>query len=176
MTIRHRKPNRWADCRYAGGITYSITIVVNNGGWWFGEVVNGNMVLNEYGRFAEQCAQEISRHFHYVILDCYMIMPNHIHLIVVIFDVGTAHALSLQHKTKTVDRKKLPLSNAIQGLKAAVSRHIRRSGHPDFKWQRSFHDHIIRDECELKTKRRYMKNNPRRWADNPNHAKVATWE
>lgn len=118
------------------------------------------MILNEYGEIVHTCWLEIPRHFPNVILDAFIVMPNHIHGIVVIENdyhdyVGNADLRSLPIKNI---RTKMALSKIIHGHKSSVSRKIKRS-----LWQRSFYDHIIRNEQSLQTIREYIRNNPLQW-------------
>ena len=69
---------------YSRNGNYFITICTLNREHFFGEVINGRMVLSEVGRFAEMFWSEIPEHFPYSSLDAFVIMPNHIHGIVVI--------------------------------------------------------------------------------------------
>ncbi len=86
-------------------------------------------------------------------------MPNHIHGIIVINDVGDANFAS-----PTPDRTKMQLSKLIQQFKRAVSLQIKSMNlKQDFYWQRSFYDRIIRNENELFNIRRYIKQNPLNW-------------
>jgi len=96
-------------------------------------------------------------------------MPNHVHGILIIeeYTVGNAYMRSHQRNAfmhSVQDRTKMLLSKVIQQYKASVTRRI-NSLHNDlhFQWQRSFYDHVIRNESELYRIREYIQNNPLKW-------------
>ena len=89
------------------------------------------MELNQYGKIAQSCWRDIPQHFDIIELDEYIIMPNHVHGIVIIHDsaqVGDVHGRPLR-------RPHMLLSTAIQHYKAAVSKWIHRMGNKQFRWQ-----------------------------------------
>ena len=103
--LRERKLNRLRDYDYSEFGYYFVTICVKDRELCFGDVVGGNMILNKFGRIADQCWREIPNHFNNTEFDKYVIMPNHMHGIVVINDdivgnatVGNADLRSLQGK------------------------------------------------------------------------------
>ncbi|MFA6610467.1 MAG: transposase, partial [Candidatus Omnitrophota bacterium] len=115
---------------------------------WFGHKENGAIILNEFGETAKRMWLAIPRHFHGIKLDEFVIMPDHIHGIIIIDNVGTRHALSL------------PIM--IGSFKSAVSRYMHYAkNESDFEWQRSFYDHVIRNERSLMHVREYvLRNSP----------------
>jgi REP element-mobilizing transposase RayT len=88
----HRHSIRLQGYDYTQPGAYFITICAYQRECLFGEIQNGQMALNEYGRIAQACWEEIPRHFENVELDEWVVMPNHIHGIMVIVDVGTTHS------------------------------------------------------------------------------------
>ncbi len=64
-----------------------MTVCTNDKEWLFGDVINGEMQLNDMGNVALQCWKEIPKHFPNVVLDEFIVMPNHIHGIIT-FNVG----------------------------------------------------------------------------------------
>lgn len=85
----------WHD--YDGG-AYFITICTKDREHYFGEIEDGEMVLSEIGDYTRQCIEQISQHNPYAEIPLYVIMPNHLHLIV--FIVETVHAPSPQKPSK----------------------------------------------------------------------------
>jgi len=90
-------------------------------------------------------------------------MPNHVHVILIINPkqkmypfVGTGRDLSLQVKIKS-------LSEIIGAFKTTSSKFIHINDCTEFRWQRSFYDHIIRNEISCNKIREYIQNNPMRW-------------
>jgi putative transposase len=138
--------------------------------------------------------QRIPRHFPHVELDEWVVMPNHIHGIIAITDVGATHstngastaeagsqyATPLSAKQATGNASPLPASpqpptgppsgslGAIVGnYKSVTARRINRIRHtPGVRvWQRNYHEHIIRNERVLNRIRQYIRDNPAHWAE-----------
>ena len=160
--INVRKPrNRLEDYDYSRSGYYFVTTCTNNREEIFGKIENDEMVLNKYGCYVRQQWKWLTQKYPYVITDEFVIMPNHLHGILIINQypecakARTGHDLSL-HRIK-------PLSSLIGAFKTTSSKIIHQNGLPNFKWQRSFHDHIIRNDKSLQNIREYIKNNPATW-------------
>jgi len=127
------------------------------------EIVNGALALSSWGSVVQECWQQIPEHFPNVDLDCFIVMPNHIHGIIVIHysDVGATHASPLQKPGPV----KQSLGAIIGSFKSACTKRINESrntaGLP--VWQRNYHERIIRNEDELHSLRDYILTNPVRW-------------
>lgn len=168
---------------YDGGM-YFVTICTGGREHYFGEITNGEMRLSEIGRYTDECIKNIPQHNLYAIVPLYVIMPNHIHLIVVIDDpVETVHAPSQMHapsqtppsesplrrKSETVNEKmqcisqrKNKLSFAIGNFKSAVTKFANQN-QILFSWQTRFYDHIIRKTDEMNRIAEYIETNVLRW-------------
>ncbi|MEJ5245590.1 MAG: transposase [Bacteroidota bacterium] len=85
---------------YSQPSAYFITICTHNKIHYFGEITNGKMQLNEFGKIVEECWNKIPEHFMHVSLDYFVIMPNHFHGILIINNEETQHAVSLQKTNK----------------------------------------------------------------------------
>jgi len=160
---------------------YFVTICVKGSECVFGNVENGETVLSRIGEIVNQCWQEIPRHFSFVQLDEFVIMPNHVHGIIIINNnvVETLHATSLRHamslhKSNIRDSKSFSnispkqgsLSSVIRSFKSAVTKLVNNElPHQFFAWQPRFYDRIIRDEKELWNVRNYIRNNPLKWEE-----------
>lgn len=146
---------------------YCITINTKDHKHYFGRIESDKMMLNDLGKIAETCWENIINHYPMVELDYYVIMPNHLHGIIILNStVETGHAPSLQqNNVKQNDSSaNIPsLSNIIGSFKSAVTKQIHETGYPNFKWQRSFYDRIIRNETELFKIRKYIEQNPLKW-------------
>ena len=146
-----------------------MTICTRNHARYFGEVLDGRMRLNVTGMIAQECWLAIPGHFPNSDINEFIVMPNHIHGILIIggddYSGRDAYMRPLQSKRQNVDRSKMYLSKIIQGFKSSVTRKVRkrRDGHA-FGWQRSFYDHVIRNEENLNRIREYIRNNPLKWA------------
>jgi len=157
--MRERKPNRLKDFDYSRSGYYFVTICTLNQKEWFGEIENGQTIPNTYGKIAQSLWEEIPVHFERIEVDEFTVMPNHIHGIVIVErNVGNAYMRSLQDRTKMV------LPKIVQQYKATVTRDIDRFRRGlCFKWQKSFYDHVVRNETELFRIREYIQNNPLKW-------------
>ena len=159
--MKVRKANRLQDYDYSQNGFYFVTICAKNRKEYFGEIKNEEMVLNDCGEIANQLWLEIPNHFEDVKLDEHIIMPNHVHGIIISDkdDVGNRHACSLQGR----QYQKLPV--VIGSSKSAVTRKIHQI-HNEFNWQKSFYDHIIRNDKSLHRIRKYIHYNALKWEYN----------
>jgi len=82
--IHHRRSIRLRDYDYSDAGAYFVTICAQNRDWDFGEIIDGEMRLNELGRVVEACWRAIAGNFPTVKLDAWVIMPNHLHGIILI--------------------------------------------------------------------------------------------
>ena len=129
------------------------------------------MQLNEYGRIVEWTWRDLPNHGANVQLDAFVIMPNHVHGIIVITDVvvgGVVEAGSEPAPTT----KQHALPEIVRQLKTFSARRINRQrGISGVSvWQRNYYEHIIRNAHEMQRIRAYIHNNPTKWAldrDNP---------
>jgi REP element-mobilizing transposase RayT len=166
---------------YSSAGYYFITICTKNREPFFGEVKGDEMHLNPMGEIAKIYWLEIPIHFTNTTLDEFIVMPNHVHGIVVIQDasVETQHVASLQQQMQKphIHREFGPLqpgslSTIIRSYKSAVTRWARKNGYDDFSWQSRFYDHIIRDETSLQSICQYICDNPLKWAQDENNPEI----
>jgi putative transposase len=164
-----RKPTRMREYDYSRSGWYFLTLCTKNRIEWFGDVTDGKMILNEYGRVAEEQWLWLARQYDHVKLDEFVIMPNHIHAILVIADEGARRDNPGVVPTGYSRRHNL-LSKSVNAFKTTTSKLIHQHGLSEFVWERSFYDHIIRKDESLRSIREYIANNPIRWhldRDNP---------
>ncbi len=154
---------------YAGPGRYFITICTDGRMPWFGRIQNGMMELSDIGKIAHECWRTIPDHFDHVTIDAFIVMPDHMHGIIVIGEqskmgVGTCDSHVPTEKSDRIARPPPGSVGSVIGqFKSACTKRVWQSGHPDFRWQPRFHDRIIRDDAALETIRRYIKDNPRHW-------------
>ena len=189
-----RLPNR----DYAANGWYFVTICTSNRLPFFGNIINGQMQLSAIGKIARQFWFEIPDHSKYTDIDEYVIMPNHVHGIVVINkpnnyrrdvanyrrDVANYRRdVACNVSTKTVNNDEYDLSRAMSGIspksnslgaiirsyKSSVTRWCRKNGRLNFSWQSRFYDRIIRNDGSLDTIRQYIVNNPAKWEKDKNN-------
>ena len=118
------------------------------------------MRLSQEGIIAQQCWKQIPRHFENVELDEFVVMPNHIHGIIILNDHGRDVQLNVPTR---LSPKKGSLSVIIRTYKAAVTTECRRKGLSDFRWQSRFYEHIIRSDKDLDKIRDYISGNVLQW-------------
>ncbi len=156
--LRIRKPNRLPGYDYSQNGYYFITVCVHNHAQWFGEIKNGEMILNKYAEIVRKCWYDLPIYYKNVKLDEFVIMPNHIHGIIIIDNGNVGNGF-----------KPFPtnhgLSEIVRGLKTFSSRRINETidDGVKFHWQKSFYDHVIRNEISLNRIREYIHNNPAQW-------------
>jgi len=168
--MRERKRIRLKSYDYSQDGYYFVTICAENRKEWFGKVEKGEMILNQYGKIANQCWDDLPNHYLNCSLDIFVIMPNHIHGIIVINNDNTVGNGLKPFPTHG-------LSEMIRGFKTFSSRKINEEIKNDnkFQWQKSFYDHVIRNETELYRIRDCIKNDPLEWdldRENPSSRNV----
>jgi putative transposase len=165
MNYKPQKPNRKTtrlkEYDYTLPGWYYITICTKDFIPWFGKVKGGNVEYNHLGNIAVKFFEEIPKHFKNSETDEFIIMPNHLHGIVIIKDVvGTRDRVSLR---KFGNAEKDSLSIIINQYKGSVTRFAHTNGLDDFSWQPRFYEHIIRNDADLHRIRSYIRNNPLKW-------------
>jgi len=166
---------------YRSKAIYFITICTRNRLTYFGRIENGKMILSDTGQIATTYWFDIPKHFPFIELINFVVMPNHIHGLVEIRDnnidnmvgntVETLHATSLQRmppQQRTnqfmagISPKRGSLSSVLRSYKSAVTRYANRNNF-EFGWQTRFHDHVIMNIDEFNRVNEYIINNPQKW-------------
>ena len=146
-----RKPNRIPGYDYAAPGYYFLTICTADHNPLFGRIcvcpndsLPARMVLNPVGQTVEQAILAIPDHYPDTAVAKYVVMPNHVHLILVISE----------------SPEKAPsVSRIVQQFKRAVSIRLGKS-----VWQQGFYDHVIRGDADYREIWTYIDNNPVKWA------------
>jgi putative transposase len=179
----HRHSIRLQGYDYSQPGAYFITICTYHRECRFGEIIDGSMQLNICGKIIQACWDNLSCHFKFVVLDTFVIMPNHVHGIIVLnkeatFNQGEAFPQDFIHQPQSYCRNASPLQRPngtkqrslgaiIQNFKSISTRKInqinRSPGTP--VWQRDYYEHIIRDEKALRACQQYIIENPLHWED-----------
>ena len=198
---KYRIPSaRWQTWDYGSNGAYFITICTQNRRHFFGEIIDSTipdesiMHLNDMGEMAEKYWVEIPQYFPFVSLGNFVIMPNHMHGILIIDNptiVQTRLIASLSDlqsptpestsennstpttKTGGITGDKNPMfheniSRIIRWYKGRCSFEIRKT-HSDFGWQSRFYDHIIRNSASYENIQNYISNNPQNWIKDKFH-------
>ena len=186
--FKHRRRSiRLKGWDYSRPGMYYVTICTKKKICLFGEINNGKMVTNLFGRIVEDGWKALEMQYFYVQLDEFQIMPNHLHGIImyhkmadVIARVGcrgvsrnapTYGIQTFPNQIRTLpdnkNFKRKPLGRLIGAFKTMTSKHINTiNGNPgDVIWQRDMYERVIRDENELQRIRKYIKDNPSNWDD-----------
>ena len=170
--FRHRKSIRLKEYDYSQPGEYFITVCTHDKKCFFGEVIEEKIILSPIGKTARKCWEEIPEQFPDVRLDEYVIMPNHVHGIVILTEGrDLINQIPTRNNFPLMKNPKMTLGKVIRYYKARSSKHIHDSGHVDFRWQSLFYDRIVRSEKELNNIRDYIANNPLKWyldEENPN--------
>jgi len=192
---RYRVPSaRLSNWDYSSNAAYFLTICTAGRQNYFGGIIDSEIQLSKIGEYATTCWMNIPAHFPYFYLDVSVVMPNHVHGIVLIEKpfinnsrdanmVETRHALSLPQSYTTETEKlesqpkhfrfrnqgKNTISAMVGSFKSAVTKFCNENN-LSFGWQSRFHDHIIRDKNEFYQIRNYIINNPANWKQDRFHS------
>ncbi|MBO5912953.1 MAG: transposase [Clostridia bacterium] len=154
--FKQRKPTRLKEYDYSSNGRYFVTICVQDRKLLLGSVVVGDgvldvpkMRLSRLGLIAEKYIQNMSHKYDGVSVEDYVIMPNHIHLVIGVLNQGTSRTPS-------------PTNQVIPKFVSSFKRFCNREYGYNI-WQRSYHDRIIRNDAEYKKIHTYIKGNPIVW-------------
>jgi REP-associated tyrosine transposase len=166
-----RRSIRLTGYDYSQEGAYFVTLCTNGLRCLFGEVKDDEMVSNEFGQIVQTCWDKLPELYPQAVFDMFVLMPNHIHGIVVI-EVGAIHELPLQGR---LERRRMLIPRVVGRFKMNTAKQINvMRGIPGVRvWQRNYWEHIIRNEESLNRIREYMIDNPRRWLlDRQNPARI----
>jgi putative transposase len=158
----HRRLTRLKEYDYSQPGGYFITICTKERECLFGEIENDQMKVNNYGQIVQLSWLDLPQHYSNVQLDSFVIMPNHIHGIIFLEDVGAG----LKPAPTVFKDKRYPLSEIVRAFKTFSSKGINKLRNMPGKsvWQRNYYEHVIRRDESLEKIREYIENNPLRWA------------
>lgn len=154
-----RRSIRLPEYDYSKPNAYFITICSYNKKQIFGKVSNSKIMLSKIGKIAEKYLIEIPNHFNDVFIDEYVIMPDHIHLIISI--VGVQNFEPQRNEYQKIIPKSI--GSIIRAYKASVTTRCRTEGYKRNIWQRNYFEHIIRNDEDHFRIREYIQNNHLRW-------------
>lgn len=139
----------------------------------FGEIKSDEMVSNEAGAMVEAWWRELPRKFPACSVDAFVVMPNHVHGVIVILESAGREPRHEDAHTHT------SLPRIVQWFKTMTTntyiREVNERGWTPFAgrlWQRNYYEHIVRDDVDLKRIREYIMNNPLKWKDDPDNPAV----
>jgi putative transposase len=173
----HRRTIRIRAFDYAQPGMYFLTIVTHGRASFFGHIVHGEIRLNDAGRIVHDEWLKSARMRPRVHLDQFIVMPNHFHGILVFMD-----ARPTRLRTPAAERFAKPTSDSIPTIvrlfKSATTKRIHAlQGNPAATiWQRNYYEHLIRDGDSLDCIRRYIADNPARWASDRENPQAVSLE
>ena len=173
---------------------YFVTICTRNRECLFGLLTYDEVRLNDSGHLASVAWKELPSRFPTVSLDSFVVMPNHIHGIIIVGAQFIAPNSTQFIAPDSVPRNQIgnsqddainrapTLGEIVRTYKAASTRMIRQTANLEFAWQRNYYEHVVRNEESLYRIRQYILENPARWAmdwenpDNSNPEPENPWE
>jgi putative transposase len=182
----HRRSIRLKGYDYSQAGAYFVTICINQGLHTLGEIRNSQMYPSQPGEMVQTVWDELPLHYPGVAVDAFVLMPNHVHGIIVLqagtpcLPNNTVGATTGGLPLLPGDRSHKPMSlgdviHRFKSLTTAKYRHgVIQLGWTPFPkrfWQRNYHENIIRDEQSWDTIRGYILNNPIGWESEPLHLK-----
>jgi len=157
---------------YSSEGAYFITICTKGMINYFGKIVEEKVILSAIGNIVNEEWLMTGQIRKNVILDEYIIMPNHVHGIIFLLNKpdivetprwGVSNS-ETTHRVVSTTLKKDSISSILGQYKSNCSKRIKDCGIKNFQWQPRFHDHIIRNPKELYNIRKYIINNPLKWS------------
>ena len=152
--MQTRKDNRLKNFDYSSSGTYYITVCTKEKKNLFGSIVGApigrpSCELSDYGKIVDEAINNIEKKYDRTRVDKYIIMPDHIHLLLTILPDKSGRPMGAP-----------TIPNIINQLKGYVSKKVGFSA-----WQKLYYDHIIRDQEDYDTKWNYIENNPMAWCE-----------
>jgi putative transposase len=155
---------RIKDFDYSSNNWYYVTINTKNFINYFGKVNQKKVILNKLGYVVKEQWLKISDIRTGVELDYFIIMPNHLHGIIIINEATESKKVKTHRDASLLNPICInSLSNIIRGFKSSVTKNIHLLGFDKFNWQPRYYDHIIRNEKDLERIRKYIQINPIKW-------------
>ena len=158
MNLPKRKPTRLKNFNYRQNGYYFITICTHKRKHLLSNIVGQGLApaenkLSLLGKIANEQILDLENRYKNIRIDKYVIMPNHIHAIIVI-------------ETKSAGASPCPtLSDVVCSFKSIATRKFHKINLNEKIWQTSFHDHIIRDENDYLKIWNYIDTNPQKWKE-----------
>jgi len=152
-----RKSTRIPGYDYATSGAYHVTICVKNRTCMLGEVVGTEVDHSKIGQIIDkECRKIPTRHAH-VEIDTFIVMPNHVHMLVLLTEDGSE-----------------ALGELVRAFKARCTRKIHTEIDERFAWQRGYHERIVRDERHMNAVRKYIEENPAKWDEDTENPDVGS--
>lgn len=161
-----RKTTRLPDYDYTHAGAYFFTVCMKEWNRVLGEVVGEDVALTKEGEIVQAVWNELPEHYEDIKLDAFVVMPNYVHGIVWKIEPETINVGEGLRPSPIKKTKRYGLPEIVRAFKSFSARKINElrctQGQPF--WQRSFYDHIIRDDEDLYNHRKYIQENPLKWS------------
>jgi REP element-mobilizing transposase RayT len=150
---------------------YFVTICTKDHKKWFGNIIRDQMILSPVGEIVEEELEKTSHIRSNVYVNAWVVMPNHVHAIIVIGEIseqaiGTPK-IDVETPRRGVSTKDNwrhgTLGAIINQYKSKCTKRIHAAGYADFAWQALYYDHIIRNDKSIKNIHAYIIGNPIKW-------------
>ena len=153
------------DDDYSTTGAYLVTVRTHKGKCIFGRIKNERVVLNKIGKQVRECWRKIPEHFRDLKLDAFVVMPNHLHGIII--DRNAESEPFRGPAREPSGSKKKALGTVASFFKSSVTKKARRSGlvRDESIWQRGYCEHSLDSIVDLENIRNYIVNNPAHWSD-----------
>ena len=156
--------HRWREHNYKFGI-YHVTLCTHSRQCSFGlikeENASAQMIYNRLGEYVRQEIEntEKVRDGMHVSIPLYVVMPNHVHLVICIDDQQAEETTNQEFGFQSRN-----LASVIRGIKSKVTSFAHKNGFSDFSWQSGYYDRVVRNEKELNLVAEYIENNVEKWS------------
>lgn len=168
---QRRRALRLRDFDYTQAAAYFVTVCTHHRARLFGEITNGKILLHDPGRIVQAAWQALPQHYPHVRLDVFVVMPNHVHGIVILAPVDSVGAGLAGAGFKPAPTelptiaKRHGLPEIVRAFKTFSARRVNaaRTAPGTPLWQRNYYEHVVRDEDELNRIREYIDLNPLQW-------------
>jgi REP element-mobilizing transposase RayT len=160
VVARRRTSIRLRGFDYRTDAAYFVTICTFNRECLLAKITGGHACLTEFGKIVAASWNWLAVQYHYSVLDEFIVMPNHIHGILI-----TQHSGG----SRTAPTGQKPLGRLLGAFKTVSSKRINLvRGTPGAPvWQRNYYERVIRGEEELQRIRDYVASNPMAWDSDP---------
>jgi putative transposase len=151
-----RKVLRLQKYDYSQEGAYFVTICTQNREMLLGQIYDGQMSVNDVGLAVKKVWNDLTCRFPLIETDAFVIMPNHVHGIIIVGTQFVAPSKGSINRAPT-------LGDIVRAFKAVCTREVRENHWFSFGWQRNYYEHVIRDDDSLNQIREYIRTNPLRW-------------
>ncbi len=159
----NRRSIRLKGYDYSQAGAYFITICTQNRECLLGKIIHDKMVLNKFGQIAVDTWRWLEKQYDHVVLDQWVVMPNHLHGIILIH--GRDDSRIVPTHTGSMKKRK-PIGRLVGAFKTVSTKQINiiRNTAGEKFWQRNYYERIVRNDNDLNRIRQYIVENPMKWA------------